>query len=767
MNRRHFLKMSAATAAAMAATATGEIGGSGNLFRPATARAAIGPETGSMGADEITSVCEMCFWRCPIVGKVKDGKLIKIEGNPKSPVNGSRVCARGNSGVQLVYDPDRVKTPLKRVGARGEGKWAKISWDEALDEIAHNMQKVKRKYGPHALAYFDHGASAEFMRGIFKAMGTENFTSEPAFYQCVGPAALAYLQTMGYVTTGTRQYNDMGHSKAMLLVASHIGENVHVSHVREFIQGLDNGAKLVVVDPRFSAPANKADIYLPIRPGTDTALMLAWINYVITNNLYDKDFVARNCEGFDLLKQEVKDYSLDWAAKICDLKVADMKAGIEELAKAAPHVNIHPGRHSTWYGKGDVGRHQSYAILTALFGAVGVPGGIYFPTPVKLGKSECPEPENVKTAEADPSMKEDSAYPFSNIFGTTSRDIINAALTGKPYPVKFLGVNGVNIIQTLPNPYDTMKAIKKLDFIFCEEMMAGETALWSDIILPDSVYLERYDGLYAYDGLTPYLTVRQPVVQPMFNVKSPYWIAQNLAKKLDIKGYTCKNEEEFLNEELKGAGLTLEKLNKQGGLVTFPGNPYRDSKKLKVDTESGKIQFAVEEFDDEDLDAIPKFEPTPAPPKGYTRLVYGRAPVHTFSRTMNNLWLHNEMPENKLWLNDKVAARLSIKNEEEIILENQDGKRSNPIKVLVTPGIRPDTVFMYHGFGSKSKHLSRAYGKGAADGFLMTNVVQDPFIGADSKRTNFVRIIKGGKTLNIPELVAVPKEIPRYESKIA
>ena len=767
MNRRHFLKMSSATAMAVAASTVDGLPGNPNFFRTANAQAVPGASTGSIGATEITSVCEMCFWRCPIVGKVKDGKLIKIEGNPKSPVNGPRVCARGNSGVQLVYDPDRVKTPLRRVGARGEGKWAKISWDEAFDEIAHNMQKVKKEYGPHAMAYFDHGASAEFLRGIFKAMGTENYTSEPAFFQCVGPAALAYLETVGYVTTGTRQYNDMENSKAMLLVASHIGENVHVSHVREFIGGLQNGSKLVVVDPRFSAAANKADIYLPIRPGTDTALMLAWINYVIQNKLYAKDFVANKCEGFEALKKEVSGYTMEWAAKICDLKIEDMVAAIKELAKAAPNVNIHPGRHATWYGKGDTGRHQSYAILTALFGAVGVPGGIYFPTPVKTGKAECPEPEDVETAEVDESLREDGEYPFSHMFGTTTRDIINAILTGKPYPIKLLGVNGVNILQTIPNPYDTMKAINKLDFIFCEEMMAGETAIWSDIVLPDSVYLERYDGLYAYDGLTPYLTVRQPVVKPMFDVKSPYDIAKGLAKKLDIKGYTCADETEFLNEELKGAGLSLDKLNKQGGLVTYPGNPYRDSKTLKLGTPSGKVQLWVEDFDDEDLDAIPKFIPTPAPPKGYTRLVYGRAPMHTFSRTMNNLWLNNEMPENHLWLNDKVAAKLGVKNNEEIVLENQDGKRSNPIKTLVTPGIRPDTVFMYHGFGSKSKHLSRAYGKGASDGFLMTNVVEDSFIGADSKRTNFVRIIKGGKTLNIPELVSVPAEIPRFKSKIA
>ncbi len=768
MNRRHFLKMSTATAVAMAASTAGLPGGK-ELFR--TARAGtlpIAPE-GSMGARETTSVCEMCFWRCPIVGKVRDGKLIKIEGNSKSPVNGRRVCARGNSGVQLLYDPDRIKYPMKRVGARGEGKWARISWDEALDEIAHNMDKVKKKYGPHALAFFDHGASAEHLRKIFINLGTENYTSEPAFFQCVGPAALAYLETVGYITTGTRQYNDMAHAKAMLLVGSHIGENVHVSHVREFIAGLQNGARLVVVDPRFSTAAGKADIHLAIRPGTDTALMLAWINYVIKNNLYDKKFVANHCEGFDALRKDVSGYSMEWAAKICDLKIEDMKAAIELLAKASPHVNIHPGRHSTWYGRGDVGRHQSYAILTALFGAVGVPGGIYFPSPVPLGHVECvaEKSEHVAPIEPEVSLKEDSAYPFSSNFGTVTADIIKAINTGKPYPIRLLGINGVNVIQTIPDPYETMQALKKLDFIFCEEIMAGETAIWSDIILPDAVYLERYDGVYAYDGLTPYVTVRQPVVEPLFEARSPYWIAKNLAKRLDIPGFTCPNEQAFIEKELDGVGYSLRKLNKEGGLMTLPADPYRKPGELKLDTESGKVNLWVEAFDDEDLDPIPRYEPTPAPPKGYARLIYGRSPVHTFSRTMNNLWLHNEIPENKLWLNDRVAKSLGIKDNEEVVLENQDGKRSNPVRVLVTPGIRPDAVYMAHGFGSKSPLLSRAYGKGAADGFMMTKNEEDPFMGATSKRTNFVRIIRGGKPLAIPDLCPVPAEIPRYTIKSA
>ncbi len=765
MNRRRFLKMSAATAMAMAAFSLDGLPPKGGLFRASRALAGTnyGPMNGSMGARETTSVCEMCFWRCPIVAKVRNGKLIKIEGNPKSPVNGQRVCARGNSGIQLLYDPDRIKYPMKRVGARGEGKWAKISWDEALEEIAHNMNKVKKKYGPHALAYFDHGASAENLREVFMAMGTENYTSEPAFFQCVGPAALAYLETVGYIATGTRQYNDMPHAKAMLLVGSHIGENVHVSHVREFIEGLSAGSKLVVVDPRFSVAAGKADIHLSIRPGTDTALLLAWINYVIQNDLYHKEFVANTCQGFSDLKKEVKGYSLEWAAEICDLKIADMKAAIKMLAQASPHVMIHPGRHSTWYGKGDVGRHQSYAILSALFGAVGVPGGLYFTTPVKVGHIECVEKKSKAVAPVDVSLKEDSNYPFSSTFGTVTADIIKAINTSKPYPIRLLGVNGVNIMQTIPDPYETMKAIKKLDFIFCEEMMAGETALWSDIILPDAVYLERYDGVYAYEGLTPYITVRQPVLPPMYEAKTPYWIAKNLARHLKIDGFPLPDARALVNHDLAAVDLSIDKLNKKGGIISLPANPYRTPKNLKIATDSGKINLSVAAFEDEDLDAIPKFQPAPAPPKGYARLIYGRCPVHTFSRTMNNLWLNHEVPENKLWLNDEIAGQLQIKNDETVVLENQDGKRSNPIKVLVTPGIRPDAVYMTHGFGSKSPHLSRAYGKGAADGYMMTNTVEDPFMGATSKRTNFVRIVKNKSILDIPEIIPIPAAIPKFK----
>ncbi len=766
MNRRRFLKLSAATCAALASL---ELENKG-IFRPVPSRAAVSEGLpGSLGAKEVTSVCEMCFWRCPIVAKLKDGKLVKIEGNPKSPTNGHRVCARGNSGIQLLYDPDRMKYPMKRIGARGEGKWAKISWDEALDEIAHNIKEVKKKYGPHALAMFDHGASAEFYREIFKATGTENFSNEPAFFQCLGPVSMAYLTTYGYQVS---ERVDMANAKAMLFFGSHIGENVHLSHVREYMEGLQKGAKLVVVDPRFSAAAGKAAMWLPIRPGTDTALILAWINYVIQHGLYDKDFVHKHCKGFDQLKASVKGCTMEWAARICDLNVGDMTKAIEMVAGARPKVSLHPGRHSAWYGKGDVQRHRAMAILTALFGAVGVPGGLYFPTPIHLGEADCMGEDEVEDLMEEVEAPETSlkeGYAFADIFpGNPTDAIIKATITGKPYPIKLWGVCGANLLQTISNPYQTMEAIKKLDFIFTVEILPTESAIWADIILPEATYLERYDAVYKNGDLAPYVTVRQPVVDPMFEAKPPLWIAHNLAKRLGFNIFTCKDEREYLNAQLEEIDLSLDDLIKAGGLITFKANPYKDlSKPLELNTDSGKVELYAESYDDEDLDPIPRFEPAPAPPKGYARLVYGRVPMHTFSRTMNNLWLSNECPEGKLWVNDEVAAKIGVKDGDSVIMENQDGYKSNPVKVMVTPGIRPDTVYLAHGFGSRSPLLTKTYKKGASDQFMITNYEQDPFMGASGHRSNFICLIKDGKKLGIPELRPLPPEIPRFEIRKA
>lgn len=316
------------------------------------------------GTQTVTGgVCEMCFWRCQLVGKVRDNKLIKLEGNPKSIDNGSALCARGNAGLKLVYDPDRLKNPLKNVGERGKPVWKQISWDEALDECAKRLQDTIKKYGPQGIALWYHGASAHYPKSFMEFLGVPN-SCEPAFYQCRGQTAMAMMATLGFVPN---EDVDMANAKAILLIGTHIGENVHLSHVRNFITGKQNGAKIIVVDPRFSASAAKADIWVKIKPATDTAFLLAVMNHLIEKGIYNKKFVSESCNGFDKFKNGIKSMTVKKAAEICDVPAEQIVQVAEILATNAPNVTVHPGRHATWYGN-DYQRIRRMPVLPLCWG---------------------------------------------------------------------------------------------------------------------------------------------------------------------------------------------------------------------------------------------------------------------------------------------------------------------------------------------------------------------------------------------------------------
>ena len=205
-------------------------------------------------------------------------------------------CARrGNAGTQLLYDPDRLKYPLIRTGKRGEGKFRRVSWDEALDFFATHLKDLKQKYGAESVGFFPHGVAAGFFGTLMKAYGTPN-AAEPAFAQCRGPRDIGYQLTFGRAVNSPEPV-DLEESKCIVLIGSHIGENVFTSQVTNFITGLQRGAKLIVVDPRFSTAASKADHWLPIKPGTDIALLLAWMNVLIAENLYDKEYSSNTPQG--------------------------------------------------------------------------------------------------------------------------------------------------------------------------------------------------------------------------------------------------------------------------------------------------------------------------------------------------------------------------------------------------------------------------------------------------------------------------------------
>ncbi len=733
ITRREFIKRGSVAAGAISLLSTSKVKGLTNYPRG---------WKGSERVQEIPSICEMCFWRCGILGNVdKHGKLLKIDGNPIHPLTHGRLCARGNAGHKLAYDPDRLKYPLMRVGKRGEGKFKRVSWDEALDFMTDKMKKIKEDYGAESVGFFPHGIQARFFEHVMKGFGTPNIV-EPAFAQCRGSRDVGYKLTFGN-SIGSPEPLDFGSTDLMVFIGSHIGENVFTGQNLAFAEAIERGAKLIVVDPRFSVAAAKADYWLPLKPGTDTALLLAWIHVLIYENLYDKEYIRKHAIGFNELKKHVKNFTPEWAEKITGLPASLIKDTAHEMGKFLPKVGLHPGRHVAWYGN-DSQRARAMAILTALMGSYGRPGGIYL-------ASKIPAPKYPSGKNPKPGPRADGAgsiYPFGSRGLGVTNGLVDATLNEDPYSIKGWIVYSQNVLQSIPNPWKTKEAIKKLDLFVVVDVMPMEQFLYADLVLPEATYLERYDDLYTVkNAMKPFAALRQPVIQPLYESKPGWWIAKETAKRLGLEDhFQWDTIEEYLEYRLSGLGVSLDKMKKKGIVEYDKGTPYYDfTKPIKFKTRSGKIELYSQTLKDYGFDPMPVYEPLDEVPTGYFRLAYGRSPVHSFARTQNNEILHGYQPENELWINNAVANKLGLYDGEFIKLENQDGIQSSEIKLFVTPGIHPESVFMVHGFDQKSPFLELAFKHGASDTYLMSRVKVDPLSGGTGMRVNFVRIIKNGQ----------------------
>lgn len=725
-SRRLFFK-GAATGAASASAAT-------------AAHAANPPgRHGEIPVQKVATNCEMCFWRCGVLASVDSGTVVRLEGNPDHPLTKGRLCARGNAGIQLLYDPDRLKYPMLRTGARGQGTFRRITWDQAFDYLASRLKEIAAKSGPESVALLPHGVASSFFSTLMKAYGTPN-SAEPAFAQCRGPREVGYALTFGH-GLGSPEPVDLAESRMIVLIGSHLGENVFTSQITDFAEGLSRGAKLAVVDPRFSTAAAKADWWLPIRPGTDIALLLAWIHVLVEENRYDRDYVAKHTIGLAELTAHVKDKTPEWAEAITEIPAAQIRATARAMGDAKPAVVVHPGRHATWYGD-DTQRSRAMAILTALLGSWGRKGGIFLPTPIARGKFNVPPFPESKRGRVDGAG---SKYPFASDEQGVTNGLVDATLTGQPYPIKAWIVYGQNVLESIPQRQKTLKAIEKLDLMVVVDVMPVEQVNHADLVLPEATYLERYDmPAIVETAKTPYLAARFPVLEPLYESKPGWWIAQQLAARMGLGAwFPWKSPDEHLAQLASPLGVTAGSLRARG-CVSVPGRPYIEDRTSAdgslFPTGSGKVELYSKTLKDSGFDPLPNYTPPEDPPAGYLRLIYGRAPVHSFARSENNEALHALMPENELWISTLSARRFGFRNGDRVILENPDGVRSLPVRLKVTEGIRSDCAYMVHGFGHRSRALRRAFARGASDTELMTRVKVDPIMGGTGMRVNFIRL---------------------------
>jgi thiosulfate reductase / polysulfide reductase chain A len=371
MKRREFIRV-----ASVGVAGTAALGGVTTDWYGLYGNPTVDP--GTDGDRVVPSFCELCFWKCGILAHVKDGRVTKIKGNPRDPLSQGQLCPRGAGGTGLLYDPDRLKRPMIRRDRRGSQEFQEVSWDDALDVVAENFEKIKANHGASALALFLHGYGGNWMRHLFRAYGSPNIAA-PSYAQCRGPRDVGFNLTYGW-GVGSPERTDIMHSRCLVLIGSHLGENMHNTQVQEFAEAVRRGATVITVDPRYSVAASKSSEWMPIKPGTDLALLLAWMHVILGEGLHDREYLAAYGYGFEQLQEHVKPYSPEWAYTRTGLDPDQIRRTARMMAAARPATLIHPGRHVTWYGN-DTQRSRAIAILNALLGSWGGGEGSSFPPP--------------------------------------------------------------------------------------------------------------------------------------------------------------------------------------------------------------------------------------------------------------------------------------------------------------------------------------------------------------------------------------------------
>jgi thiosulfate reductase/polysulfide reductase chain A len=674
-------------------------------------------------APEVYSICFMCTVRCPIRVLVENDDVKWIEGNPHVPGIEGALCAKGSAGLALLHDTERPQYPMIRTGERGAGQWRRATWEEALDYVAAKLKDLIQEHGSHSLVFGERtNLNTHISKTFMKALGSPNHFTHDAL--CKGSVNTAFRSLTGY--TDAEAGIDYANTRHIVMYGRNLFESLEIKPINNLLKAMDKGAKLTYIDPRVTVTATKAHRYWMIRPGTDLALNYALMHTILAERLYDEDYVRRWVEGLKELQAFVKPYTPQWAEQETGIPAGEIVALAREAAAVKPAVVFHYGYRGAHHPN-EIYLRRSLIMLNALMGSIEAQGGLFFKKGPKaagrgdIGKYVSQEFPPIKAPRFDGSGGDQ--FPLADASHGNPQRLAHAILNETPYPLKAAIFNRFEPLQSIPDSAQVRQALNKLDLIVAIDVNFSEIAWFADVILPESIYLERADSIQMVTGLKPQLYIRRQAVSPRYDTKPGWLILKELANRLDIGEYfPYETIEDIWTFQLKDMGVRLEDFDAKGFVALTDETLLWDRETgLKFKTPSGKIELVSSLMEMAGFPSLPPYEPVPPPPPGHFRLTVGRCAAHTHVSTQNNLYLSELVPENELWLNTQAASSLKIKNGGyvEVVSPLSAGSR---IKARVTDFIHPETVFMLHGFGKTVPAQTRCYLKGASDALLQENI---------------------------------------------
>ncbi len=747
----------------------------------------ITTKTSTGKAEEVPFLCAICVNKCAGFARVEDGIITKLDPNPYFPKSRNMLCARGNAGIQTLYDPDRLKYPLVRIGERGDGKYKRVSWEEAYNAILNGTDKFKgilqildeEKDNRSTIGYCNgEGLSKEGFEVLMgEKIGTPNYVDEISI--CLETVLGGFFSTWG-----TYGEADLNNADYLVIAGANRAEAIITPDTLDlFKRSKGRGLKTIVLDPRFTNTAIKADRWLAVNPGTDLAFVLAMTYVVFKEELYNKEFAKKHMEGIEEYKQHIlsHNYTPEWAEKLTNISAKNIYKTAREFMAARSPI-YYQGRRSV-FSNNDFQLRRAMAIFQGLSGNMDKKGGIIYGEKLPLPKEDINAPIYGQALSrfdgkgiAIPSQKTGSWIQFRNMIleGTT------------PYPVRAMFMRKHNPMAGVPNTKKTEAFLKKMDLNVMIDILPSDTTMFCDVILPEASYLERTSPVASYGALEPAIVLRKAAVKPLYETKVPEQIYKELAEKLskplwentlkydeDVqddtegmskkelaeyykengydlaepweKSVTEQNEEKIVStygekawEILNERGVYYPHIEEYHKQININESEYYPENKKKYTTQGDKLKVKcnLTNLTKKGVDAMPTWSDDMQfkVPEGQFRLVTGRHAQFTQSGTTNNLMLRDLVPTNYLWINSRIAEEKNIAFGDTVEVKSSVGEVT--IKAYPTEKIAPNQIFMLHGFGGSSAEMEIAHGNGANDAIIIEDKIEPVYGAAVMHDTN-------------------------------
>ncbi len=669
------------------------------------------------------SYCGLCHPRCGLLLEVEKDRIVSVQGDPEHPVTKGVICERGRLMAEHVHHPQRLNHPLKRKGEKGSGQWQRLSWDQALDEVAEKLDRLRERFGPETLA-FTHGTKRTYHwdeRRFFNLFGSPNVCGANNICMCPSNA-------VEYATYGGFSWGDVMQTDCIVLWGHAPSKSSPTGFYPKIVQAQKRGARLIVVDPRRIREAEKADMWLPIRPGTDVALMLGWLRYIMENELFDHDFVQRWTTGFEDLRAAAAGYTPEKVAEITGLSQ-------EQIVKSARlYATIKPATIPWGYGLDKQGNNATQAArarscLRAITGNLDVPGGepLGCADPVGriIGEEEMELNQMLSSTQRAKQLGAD-IYPFFGFPGweknyeanrslpreymhppnadrtsvAHARDVFQAMLTGRPYPVKAAISVASNPVLSLPDSFKTREALKSLDLYVVGEFFMTPSAALADYVFPICSTVETTE-LWLSDN---FCVACPRGIDPLFERRNTYDFWRGLGVRLGQKDYwPWERVEEAWNYRLAPLGLDFAKLLEKNGI--FGTREYGRYKQYGFGTPSGKVELRSSILDDLGAEPVPLYRESPWTGSSHESfdnsypliLITGSRFMPMYHSEQRQIQAAREKrPHPLVTLHPETAASLGLEPDQEVLVESPHG--SIKMRLAVSDMIDPGMADADHGW---------------------------------------------------------------------